>query len=602
MSRTVGTACAAGAGLLLSGALWTIIASAVSLCILGQLAYFQPPYWQWWQIRPYWVLNWYEALAVWGGAIVAFIPFAIIPAAFLSAWRNNWTIRMRPSLFWLWQAGTVQRGITDNHGHSNWMSMAELRRLFAGPDPKQGGVVVGEAYRVDQDLVANIRFDPRNCKTWGRGGEAPLLIDPCRDGSTHSLIFAGSGGFKTSCAATTLLYWTGSVVVLDPSCELAPMLTEARREMGHRVITLSPATPDVGVNVLDWIDINAPLAESHVHSVVSWICGERRQHATTGNDSFFESRGRQLVACLLAHILWDASLPAHEKTLRLLRKGVAQPAENLKLCLEHIHQHSKSPTARDLAGSLLDKDADETFSGIASNAADMTAWLAVGANADLVSGNAFRTSELTRGNLSVFVQIPLEALIHSPGVARTLVGALLNSVYRAEGKIEGRVLFLLDEAARLGRMTVLQLARDAGRKYGISLHLLLQSAGQLEDIWGQHEKRAWYDSVSWRAYAAIRDQKTAQEVSEAFGHFGVMAYSESDNSGRQGGRTGRSRGQNTNRHEIKRRLITPEELLQDTRTDELFVIAGGHPIRCGRAIWFRRADAESRIHRSRFAA
>ena len=62
----------------------------------------------------------------------------------------------------------------------------------------------------------------------------------------------------------------------------------------------------------------------------------------------------------------------------------------------------------------------------------------------------------------------------------------------------------------------------------------------------------------------------------------------------------RSRGQNTNRHEIKRRLIAPDELLQDARTDELFIIAGSRPIRCGRAIYFRRKEIEGRVEPNPF--
>jgi hypothetical protein len=58
--------------------------------------------------------------------------------------------------------------------------------------PPFGGLVVGEAYRVDEDKVAAVAFDPANRATWGKGGKAPLLIDPCASGPTHSLIFAGA--------------------------------------------------------------------------------------------------------------------------------------------------------------------------------------------------------------------------------------------------------------------------------------------------------------------------------------------------------------------------------------------------------------------------
>ena len=76
-------------------------------------------------------------------------------------------------------------------------------------------------------------------RTWGRGGSEPLLIDPCRTGSTHALVLAGSGGFKTtSIGIPTLLTWTGSAVVLDPSREIGPMVTAFRRQwLGHSVVT-----------------------------------------------------------------------------------------------------------------------------------------------------------------------------------------------------------------------------------------------------------------------------------------------------------------------------------------------------------------------------
>ena len=88
-----------------------------------------------------------------------------------------------------------------------------------------GGIVVGEAYRVDQDRVAHRAFNPADRTTWGQGGTAPLLVDPCRTGSTHALVFGGPGGFKTtSVGVPTMLTWPGAAVVLDPSREIGPMV------------------------------------------------------------------------------------------------------------------------------------------------------------------------------------------------------------------------------------------------------------------------------------------------------------------------------------------------------------------------------------------
>ena len=48
-------------------------------------------------------------------------------------------------------------------------------------------------------------------------------------------------------------------------------------------------------------------------------------------------------------------------------------------------------------------------------------------------------------------------------------------------------------------------------------------------------------------------------------------------------------------------MIKPDELLQDTRADEAFVlIRGAKPLRCGRAIWFRRPEWRDLVGPNRF--
>jgi type IV secretion system protein VirD4 len=502
----------------------------------------------------------------------------------------------------------VDVGVTDNHGHASWMSMQEASRIFAGPTPNYGGVVVGEAYQVHKDRTAGVRFAPRDRRSWGNGGQGKLLIDPCTDGPTHSLLFAGAGGFKTTSAVTTILRWHGNSVVFDPSCEVGPMVRDALALQGKQTHFLDPARPQDavtwGFNVLDWIDTKKPLAEMHVHTVVAWLFGDAAGQETE-EQFFFRQWGKDLVACLLAHLLWDDEATA-PKTLVTLRVGIVTPEKRMRRLLRSISTTSKSMMARHLASSLVDV-VDETFSGIYANANQGTAWLSVPAFAELVSGDAFRTGDLVSEPTTVFVQIPLPALMTAPGLGRVIIGALLNAAYEAQGEAPGRTLFLLDEVARLGRMKVIETARDVGRKYGITLQLLYQSVGQLEEQWGREGRRAWYDSVSWRGYAAVQDLDTARELSALCGEHGVLAYSEGQNSGsqrRMGFSYGsRSKGRNLNVHEIRRPLIKPDELIQDTRADELFVIARGcKPLRCGRAIYFRRPEVLAQVQTSRFSS
>jgi type IV secretion system protein VirD4 len=500
----------------------------------------------------------------------------------------------------------VVRGRSDNFGHADWLAIRDAQYLFPGPDATYGGIVVGEAYRVDQDRAGHRAFNPADNSTWGQGGAVPLLIDPCHNGSTHALVFAGPGGFKTtSIGVPTMLTWLGAAVVLDPSREIGPMVETYREEnLGHRVVTLDPADPSAGAfNVLDWIDIAAPEAETNIEAVVSWICGEPRGQFTSGAE-FFRESGKALIACLLADMLWNAELPPAQKTLKQLRRALVIPENEMRELLEHIHNRSASPLARDLAGTLKGLVA-ETFSGVYGNAITDTRWLSTTAYADLVSGNSFRSSELTEGRLTVFIQVPLKTLQATPALGRVIVGALLNAAYEADGRVHGRILFLLDEIARLGTMRVLEQARDAGRKYGITLLLLYQSLGQLIGQWGHEGKQAWYDATSWRLFAAVQDPETAKELSTMCGEHAVVATAQGRSRGSHGSGSGTnsSSGRSENRSEIRRALIKPEEITQDTRADEAFVLVrGSRPLRCGRAIYFRRSEMNSLVAANRFHA
>jgi type IV secretion system protein VirD4 len=589
-------------GLVLLGAAWTVIASLVFLFGTRLIGSFAHPFYQWWAYLLFAPPNRVVTLWLKVGAAVASAAILMFATA-LALHRRTVGPSLRQGLF----RGTPRpmRGTTDNHGHAEWLSIARAREVFPAPSPEFGGVVVGEAYRVDQDTVAVVAFDPAKKATWGKGGKAPLLVDPCKSGPTHSLVFAGAGSFKTTSAVSTLLLWTGSAVVLDPSGELGPMLAGAREDMDHTVHRLGLRGAS-GFNVLDWIDIESPLATTNVLSVVGWVCGDGPTGSGTWRDKgseFFEARGRAMVACLLAHMLWDPSLRPELKTLRTLRAGIATPEKEMRDVLKGIHKDSPSPLARDYAGTLMGL-VEETFSGVYANADESTSWLANPAFASVVSGDTFRSRDLLDGNVSVFLEIPLAALQSTPAIGRVVIGALLNVAYEADGRVKGRILYLLDEAARLGPMKILETARDAGRKYGITLQLLYQSVGQLERQWGREGKREWYDGVSHRSYAAVQDLETAKELEETFGNYAVMATSEGSNRGSTAKSFeigARSRGANTSYHEISRPLIRREELMNDCRTDEAFVIIrGARPLRCGRAIYFRRPELEARIAANRF--
>ena len=476
------------------------------------------------------------------------------------------------------------------HGASNWMGQAETKRLF----PEAGGIVIGERYRVDSDVVAERPFRAHDRESWGTGGKAPLLCFDCAFGSTHGVVFAGSGGFKTtSVTIPTALTWGHGLVVLDPSNELAPMVSRHRRASRRTVVALDPANPTIGFNALDWIGRFGGSKEEDIAAVASWIITEAPR-VGSARDDFFRGAALQLLTALIADVYLSGHVDVADQTLRRVRANLAEPEPKLRQRLQSIYDNSGSTFVKENVAPFINMT-PETFSGVYASAAKETHWLSYENYAALVSGDSFSTDDLAAGTTDIFINLDLKTLENHPGLARVIIGALMNAIYNRNGKIEGRTLFLLDEVARLGFMRILETARDAGRKYGITLVLLFQSIGQMREAYGGRDATSkWFESASWMSFAAINDPETADYISKRCGDT-TVEVSQVSTSARSSG-SSRTRSKQLSR----RPLILPHEVLQMRADEQIVFTAGNRPIRCGRAIWFRRKDMSGRVETNRF--
>lgn len=482
------------------------------------------------------------------------------------------------------------RGRRAVHGDADWMKMLEAARVF----PDAGGIVIGERYRVDRDSVAAVAFRADRADTWGAGGRSPLLAFDGSFGSSHGIVFAGSGGFKTtSVTIPTALKWGGSLVVLDPSSEVAPMVAEHRRKAGRRVIVLDPAAPAIGFNALDWIGRFKGTKEEDIVAVATWVMTDNARQ-TSIRDDFFRASAMQLLTALIADVCLSGHTDRKDQTLRQVRANLSEPEPKLRARLTRIYEQSQSDFVKENVAVFVNMT-PETFSGVYANAVKETHWLSYPNYAALVSGDAFDTDALARGTTDIFIALDLKVLEAHPGLARVVIGSFLNAIYNRAGEIEGRALFLLDEVARLGYLRILETARDAGRKYGITLTLIFQSIGQMREAYGGRDATSkWFESASWISFAAINDPDTADYISKRCGDTTVEVDQVSRTS-RMGG-SSRSRSKQLTR----RPLILPHEIMRMRADEQIVFTAGNAPLRCGRAIWFRRSDMTSIVGQNRF--
>lgn len=476
------------------------------------------------------------------------------------------------------------------HGEADWMKLTEAAKLF----PDTGGIVIGERYRVDKDSVGAQAFRADSAETWGVGGKSPLLCFDGTFGSSHGIVFAGSGGFKTtSVTIPTALKWGSTLIALDPSNEVAPMVSAHRGGAGRDVFVLDPRKPDVGFNVLDWVGQFGGTKEEDIASVASWIMSDSGG-ARGVRDDFFRASALQLLTALIADVCLSGHTDDSDQTLRQVRMNLSEPEPRLRKRLQDIYDNSGSDFVKENVAAFVNMT-PETFSGVYANAVKETHWLSYPNYAALVSGKKFSTSAIAAGNTDVFINIDLKTLETHSGLARVIIGSFLNAIYNRDGQIKGRALFLLDEVARLGYMRIIETARDAGRKYSITLTMIYQSIGQMRETYGGRDAASkWFESASWISFAAINDPETADYISRRCG----MTTVEIDQISRSSQAKGSSRTRS--KQLAARPLIQPHEVLRMRADEQIVFTAGNAPLRCGRAIWFRRGDMKACVAGNRF--
>lgn len=495
------------------------------------------------------------------------------------------------------------RGIAQgSFGDATWMSLEAAAQLL----PADGEVVIGECGRPDADTaIRGVAFDPKVRATWGQGGQAPLATFKLNFESTHMLMFAGSGGFKTtSSVVPTALRYTGSMVVLDPACEVATLVQAARGRLRprRRIVVLDPTAP---LETIQGFNVLAPLLHSRNQAAdavafAKLLCGEG-SGKEGGSAEYFQAQAHNLMTGLLLTVLTSETFEK-DRSLRALRSLTSLSEIELKARLKEIVSETGVRLVRETLAPFVGM-ADQTFTGIASTVAKDTQWLSLEPYAALVAGSTFDAADLPGGALDVFIQVSGEILKSYPAVGRVVIGSLMRAMVQAGGRHVKRVLFCLDEADLLGRMNILEEARDRGRKYGITLMLLYQSVGQLEHHFGKEGATSWFEGVSLVSYAAVKSMDTAKHLSERCGDTTIRVENQSHGTSLLFGPMSPSAaGKGTQSFSLQKRpLILPHEIVQGLRADEQIVLIRGYPpIRMGRAMYFRRSEMLAAVGDAKF--
>ena len=120
------------------------------------------------------------------------------------------------------------------------------------------------------------------------------------------------------------------------------------------------------------------------------------------------------------------------------------------------------------------------------------------------------------------------------------------------------VLILLDEFARLGKISAIKNGLATLRSRGVTFALLIQNLADLYSTYGQEEAKSIMGNCSYKAVLGVTDAESQKYFSELAGNFDSVEKSCNIN---YGGLSGEATGYSRTMNEARKPIIYPEEFL-----------------------------------------
>ena len=376
-------------------------------------------------------------------------------------------------------------------GQTRWQTEAEMKRNGFLGEPGRG-FVLG--------------------KLGPPASKRPFLVSRAHP---HALLVAPTGrGKGVGFVIPNLLTFKGSVVVLDVKGENFAETSRCRQAMGDRVIRFAPG---------DWSD-----KPSHRYNPLARIAALRNPdqqmmelRLTAG---LFLQADNDRVSGLLQggiNIFVAAGMLAIERGRPTLGEVycLAASGGDKRMAYGRLAVHTKHRGAQLLWESLASIN-DDTLTSYLSllTTSGLDTWSNPAIDAATAASD-FSFRELRREPHAVYLEVAPDMIRPLAPLIRLFFSDLIASLQAREpGPDEPwRVMIMLDEFDRLGRMPIVAESIKTLRSYGAHLALVTQTIPALDEIYGENTRLSLQGGAGVKVYLTPSDQKTTRELSEAVG-------------------------------------------------------------------------------------
>ncbi len=492
---------------------------------------------------------------VWYGLMALFAIIAIWGGV---AWGWGATLFVGAVGFFLafgfWSAGKTA---PTTHGSSRWATTADLQeKEVFGKD----GVRLGKFHDGKEEQAIAYK-----------GDRHLLTVAPTRSGKGTTQIIPN------------LLTYEGSMLVIDPKGENALITAKRRQEMGQDVHIVDPwgiakveGVRSSKFNPLDWLDINdIDITEN------AMLLADALVIEGNNDKSFFIEEAKALLQGLIMYVA-TADEEEGQRNLGRVRKHLVSSTEDQIKLFQNM-ANSGHHIIASTGHRCLQKD-PELLSNVLAATQAQTHFLDSSRIQTNTEKSDFKFEHLKSKPTTVYLVLPSDRLNAFGRWMRLLVQqALTVNARNIDTKPDKPVLFVLDEFAALGRLTMIEQAYGLMAGFGMQLWGIIQDFNQLERIYD----KGWQSFVANAGminYFGSTDKLTAEYFSSLCGETTVWNFSTAlartvgGNSGQGGPSSNSSETTTDTRSAGQRKLAYPDELMRMHERKQLVFIENMHPI------------------------
>lgn len=431
-------------------------------------------------------------------------------------------------------------------------------------------------------------------------------VELLRDsGNTHLFAFCPTrSGKGVGMVLPTLLTWPDSVMVNDPKGEAYALTAGFRSRAGQDIIKFEPAcTNGTGArwNPLDEIRIFTLRDVADAQMIMSMACDPKGE----GLEDYFDKAGYEFLTAVALHVRYqgiEGSLAGaakflgdpnwdSDKQMYLEMMSATHDPDGKMRWTDSMGKPTKThPMIANAAKTMLNKE-DKDRSGVLSTAKSLLSLYLDPIVAMNTCVSDFLVRDLMTGKRPVSLyyvvtpedmerMVPLTRLFYALFIRRNASDMAFKDG-RSAKNYSFPLLMIIDEAASLRKLPILQEALGYVAGYGIRLFMLVQDITQVEELYG--DKQSFDSGAEVRIVYAPNKVETAEKLARMSGKTTVTEENASASREVIGWKPG-SVSLSTNK--TARDLITADEFLMLDDQDMVLFVKGKPPIYGRKAFYY----------------